>query len=614
MKTLVEGKEQTVALTEVSVADEEIDEIVDIGDFEDVSDYEQAKREAKMEIAARKRKELVQQLNANAEALRKELLRDRPLELELITFAQIWRCMHECEFACTDVPLAAINRLILPPSMMLANQRAEIAAGRDFRAGYKAMLRWVTQMGSEQQHSTSTKGLGSFVGVVNAAKAATQKTQYSVPLCTILVQTSGGKARGGVPQRDRSPDQGKPGALYSVEEVDVPSADVPTILGNFSHRDEEMSGKPLVNLEARRLGDGAAGSVPTNRLVALLAGKSVLAALGAVRSPYGADDISKASEGSVKGEGDMPLSPRTTNSSFTSKPSSTVSFKREHTDSLSGTSKRRILTQKGPTLETLIEAEEPHSPYAVGFAHQRSRVMDFFHFVESIIRISHALYYNPKWDNTVAWCLGTAIEQHMPVFREAVHETEVEEARRERAQQAAEQALKDAQAAKGGDLQVLLQPLVLPTNIPAWQIQMADVELQELLAARQSRLMKIFLHFGTDVSEVPIEARLPGGPIMCFNEFVKFLSEADVMDAKLDTRRVRDIYQEVTGALEVVASVHKNNANAEMIYDEFLEVLVRCAAVVKLCPKEGATLLDHLRCFLDEAVFRFCAMAVPGKF
>eukprot|EP00951_Prasinocladus_malaysianus_P001122 scaffold7858_cov47-Prasinocladus_malaysianus.AAC.1 len=45
--------------------------------------------------------------------------------------------MHECKFTSAEVPLAAINRLILPPSELIANQEKEIFAGRDFRAGYK---------------------------------------------------------------------------------------------------------------------------------------------------------------------------------------------------------------------------------------------------------------------------------------------------------------------------------------------------------------------------------------------------------------------------------------------------------------------------------------------
>lgn len=87
------------------------------------------------------------------------------------------------------------------------------------------------------------------------------------------------------------------------------------------------------------------------------------------------------------------------------------------------------------------------------------------------------------------------------------------------------------------------------------------------------------------------------------------------MDARLDPRRVRDIYQDITGMTDVVSSVHKNNLNTEMIFDEFLEALVRAALVVRLGKGDiNPAIIEHLRAFVDDFVFRHCQTKVPGKF
>ena len=89
-----------------------------------------------------------------------------------------------------------------------------------------------------------------------------------------------------------------------------------------------------------------------------------------------------------------------------------------------------------------------------------------------------------------------------------------------------------------------------------------------------------------------------------------------MLDAKLDPRKVKDTFQDITGAAEVVAGVHKNNRQTEMIYDEFLECLVRCALVLKPADasKDEPLLIDHVRTFIDDMIFRHCAKSVPGKF
>ena len=94
------------------------------------------------------------------------------------------------------------------------------------------------------------------------------------------------------------------------------------------------------------------------------------------------------------------------------------------------------------------------------------------------------------------------------------------------------------------------------------------------------------------------------------------LQTCEVLDARLDPRKVKDLFQEVTGASEVVAGVHKNNRQTEMTYDEWIEFLVRCALVLKPADnsKEEPSLLDHVRTFIDDMIFQRCAQSVPGKF
>mmetsp|Transcript_13406 Transcript_13406/g.31755 ORF Transcript_13406/g.31755 Transcript_13406/m.31755 type:complete len:143 (+) Transcript_13406:251-679(+) len=142
---------------------------------------------------------------------------------------------------------------------------------------------------------------------------------------------------------------------------------------------------------------------------------------------------------------------------------------------------------------------------------------------------------------------------------------------------------------------------------------MAEETMEKILRDRQCRLMKVFLYFGTDLAEVPMEAQLPGGPIMSFNEFLQLLDESRVLESRLDPRKVRDIFQDVTGIAEVVASNHKNNKNSEMTFAEFLEALVHCAAVLQPA-KDATTLQDHVVDFLDDKLFSHCQTAVPGKF
>lgn len=160
--------------------------------------------------------------------------------------------------------------------------------------------------------------------------------------------------------------------------------------------------------------------------------------------------------------------------------------------------------------------------------------------MESIIRVAHARFYSPKWDNTVASCLvcvlpfpslfagyisalrgpealaaaafgsefrnrgasqAQLVEAHYPIFREAVAQTEEEVMRRARARVEEEERGEEHTGV----------PVVVPTNTASWKELMADQEVQEFIKARQCRLMKVIAWHpsGSGRRSFPIALWLP---------------------------------------------------------------------------------------------------------
>eukprot|EP00873_Tetraselmis_striata_P003628 jgi/Tetstr1/423892/TSEL_014515.t1 len=584
MKSLIDCEMTEVREEEVRVESSEVDQHIDIGDFEDLESYEEAREKMMRKLMDDKRRAREAVLRAEMEALQEELLSQRPLEGPLLTMAQFWRCLGECRMSSTDTTLAAINRLVAPPSLLLANTLDEMAAGRDFRAGYKS--------NNDAVHASK---MGSLVGVVQAAAAAAPALASASTRKNLAAAVGAGgasvshKLRHGAPGKaDRLPSS-RPGALPALPN---PAPSMPTVRGVFSSPPDSYP---------------CAMAVPQQDLVITCGGQAEQARssnTGALRMMKAIRNRSRAgmaSSGGVAAEAAAASAGEAAHAKLAATSSPRL------TPRMDDTGAAAVFT-----LEMLLDAEQPYSPYAAGLAHQRARLMDFTLFSESVIRVLHARY-SGKANPSVAACVMSGLKTHFAHFEKAVQLAE-EEAARVASLPPPASSTEEGEGEGEGTPPPPAPPLVVPTNVVQWKQLMASAEIQEVIRTRQTRLMKCFLHFGQDVTDITAEEKLMGGPVMSYNDFLSMLEASDVMDAQLDPRRVRDIFQEVTGVTEVVASRHKNNRNTELIYDEFQELIVRCAMVVRRAGAEGAQAADHVQAFLDGFVFACAATLIPGRF
>ena len=116
-------------------------------------------------------------------------------------------------------------------------------------------------------------------------------------------------------------------------------------------------------------------------------------------------------------------------------------------------------------------------------------------------------------------------------------------------------------------------------------------QLQQLATEFRVPLEIIFRYYSVDKPNTVVHAHDGGGEAqsaqqfwkvrslellddtMNFNELYKWLNRFELMDSVFKPKDAAKLFARVTGSDQIVAQVHKNNADSEMILDEFIEYI-----------------------------------------
>ena len=107
---------------------------------------------------------------------------------------------------------------------------------------------------------------------------------------------------------------------------------------------------------------------------------------------------------------------------------------------------------------------------------------------------------------------------------------------------------------------------------------------------------------------------------MNFNELYVWLDRFQLMDPQFKSHDAARLFTTITGSDEIVAQVHRNNADSEMILDEFIEFLFSLGIEKKLKRERSLNRQDDgkkfepadaVRIFLEKTVLPQAAREMP---
>ena len=159
--------------------------------------------------------------------------------------------------------------------------------------------------------------------------------------------------------------------------------------------------------------------------------------------------------------------------------------------------------------------------------------------------------------------------------------------------------------------------------------------LQELATDFRVPLERIFRYYSVDKPNSVVHAAGSGtapsqqfwkvrslellDDTMNFNELYRWLEKFELFTPDFKPKHAQKLFARVTGSDEIVAHVHKNNADSEMILDEFIEFLFMVALMhTKPAQSDGSRRKQivpskslRIRKFLQDVVLPVAADEMP---
>lgn len=132
---------------------------------------------------------------------------------------------------------------------------------------------------------------------------------------------------------------------------------------------------------------------------------------------------------------------------------------------------------------------------------------------------------------------------------------------------------------------------------------------QKLIAWRMKRLYE---HFILTYKQNRLKSNVVGqnDVTMSFNHAYSCLEKCDMYDPQLTPKKLCEVFCKVTLDSDLLSQEHPNNQNSEMVFHEFLELIMRIARIKKNDNKKPT--IDCLSIFVDE-LFTKAGRLVPGK-
>lgn len=139
----------------------------------------------------------------------------------------------------------------------------------------------------------------------------------------------------------------------------------------------------------------------------------------------------------------------------------------------------------------------------------------------------------------------------------------------------------------------LAQPL--PEGRDAFRKRFQGPGRNQFMALHRVRLQRVFLFFGDteryngsnrvfDLSQ----EEMPGDVTINFNEILRMYEKLDLFNADLTPVRLQAVAVKMTGYKEIMGQEHPNNQRIEFGFEEWLELVARCAPNAKTPPPQVA--------------------------
>jgi hypothetical protein len=102
----------------------------------------------------------------------------------------------------------------------------------------------------------------------------------------------------------------------------------------------------------------------------------------------------------------------------------------------------------------------------------------------------------------------------------------------------------------------------------------------------------------------------PNDITMSFNHVHSVFERVESFDPNFGVKKLMEAFCKITCDSDLLPQEHPNNQNSEMVFEEFLDLLLRCARAKKW---PGATPQECLRSFLVDEIFYKTSKIMPGK-
>jgi len=137
-----------------------------------------------------------------------------------------------------------------------------------------------------------------------------------------------------------------------------------------------------------------------------------------------------------------------------------------------------------------------------------------------------------------------------------------------------------------------------------------DDEVARVFEEREKKLLAVFGYFAVAKAQVTKRA---GGPSMNLNEFLQmFVDLKEVTNARLGPRQLHAAFAHSAAADGLLPQQHAVNADAEIVFDEFCEALLRCALADAPAGADAAP-GANLSAWLDKTFLPCCARVLPYR-
>ena len=165
-----------------------------------------------------------------------------------------------------------------------------------------------------------------------------------------------------------------------------------------------------------------------------------------------------------------------------------------------------------------------------------------------------------------------------------------------------------------GLIKDFLRPFAMRKQVEKGYLEFRTEEVQQVCAdafiAEKSR--KVFEYYIRIYKANKVRQGMvgPNDITMSFNHVHSVIEKTESFDPNFGEKKLMECFCKITCDSDLLPQEHPNNQNSEMVYDEFLDIILRVARAKKY---PGATPEECLRGFMVNKIFYETNKMMPGK-